>query len=62
MFALGTLMFLLCVGLWILALADIVKSDFRDQNAKLIWCLVVILLPVIGTILYYLIGRDQKIR
>ena len=44
----------------LLALVDILKSKFEGNN-KLIWVLVVILLPILGTILYFLIGRNQKI-
>lgn len=48
--------------LWIIALIDILKSNFRDSNGKIIWALVVIFLPIIGSILYFAIGRSQKIR
>ena len=47
---------------WIIALIDILKSDFRDTNGKIIWALVVIFLPIIGSILYFLIGKSQKIQ
>ena len=47
---------------WIIALIDILKSDFRETNDKIIWALVVIFLPVIGSILYFLIGKSQKIQ
>ena len=47
---------------WIIALIDILKSDFRDTNGKIILALVVIFLPVIGSILYFLIGKSQKIQ
>ena len=47
---------------WIIALIHILKSDFRDTNGKIIWALVVIFLPVIGSILYFLIGKSQKIQ
>ena len=46
---------------WIIALIDILKIDFRYTNGKIIWALVVIFLPVIGSILYFLIGKSQKI-
>jgi hypothetical protein len=51
---------LLPTVLWIVALIDIVKSDFQGYN-KIIWVLVVIFLPVIGAILYFVIGKSQKI-
>ncbi|WP_374362131.1 PLDc N-terminal domain-containing protein [Cloacibacterium sp.] len=47
--------------LWIIALVDILKSNFKDSNNKILWVLVVILLPIIGSILYFIIGKNQKI-
>lgn len=47
--------------LWIIALIDILKSDFKDSNGKIIWLLLVIFLPVLGSILYFAIGKSQKI-
>ncbi len=44
----------------IIALIDILKSDFKGNN-KLIWVIVVIFLTLPGFILYYAIGRSQKI-
>jgi len=54
------LFFLLPAILWIIALIDILKSDFQGNN-KIIWVLVVIFLPIIGAILYFIIGKNQKI-
>jgi len=45
----------------IIALVDILKSEFTGNN-KLIWVLVILLSWIIGAILYYFIGRNQKIR
>jgi len=45
----------------IIALVDIIKSDFQGNN-KLLWVIIVLLANVLGAILYFLIGRDQKIR
>lgn len=47
--------------IWILAIASILQSDFKDARAKSIWMLVIIFLPVIGSLLYFLIGRGQRI-
>jgi hypothetical protein len=44
----------------LIALIDILRSEFSGNN-KLIWILVVLFFPLIGTILYFLIGRGQKI-
>jgi nitrate reductase gamma subunit len=45
----------------IIALVDILKSEFKN-NDKLIWTVVVIFLSVIGAILYFTIGRNQRIQ
>lgn len=44
----------------IIALIDILRSEFEGNN-KLIWTLVVLFTGVLGAVLYYLMGRKQKI-
>ena len=47
-------------ALWIWALVDILKNEFTGSN-KITWLLAVIMIPMVGMILYWLIGREQKI-
>ena len=55
------LMILFITGvLPILALLDILRSDFAGNN-KIMWVLIVIFMNIIGSILYFLIGKNQKI-
>lgn len=42
--------------LWIVALVDCIKSS--NPN-KVVWVLVIILLPFLGSILYFLVGRNR---
>jgi len=44
----------------ILAIIDILRSEFAGNN-KIMWVLIVLFMNIIGSILYFLIGRDQKI-
>ena len=55
------LIFAVVLVLPIIALIDILKNDFQGNN-KLQWVLVVILLPVIGSLLYFFFGMKQKMR
>jgi len=48
------------IVLWVSALVDIVKNNFKKNN-KLIWIIVVVMLPILGAILYFIITRKQKI-
>ncbi len=59
-FAMLVLIFLIPFVLFIWALVDILKSEFQDENNKIIWVVVVLLLPLLGAILYFFIGRKQK--
>ncbi len=45
----------------IIALIDILKSKFNG-NDKIVWVLVVLFFNLIGAILYFVIGRKQKIK
>ena len=45
---------LLCLIFWIVALVDCIKSS--NPN-KLVWVVVIILVPFLGSILYFLFGR-----
>jgi hypothetical protein len=62
LFAIGPielLLLTLVLILPLLALIDILRSEFEGNN-KLIWVLVVIFAIIIGAILYFLIGLKQK--
>jgi hypothetical protein len=56
-----TVIFLVLTIIWVVALLEILKSDFRNSNNKMIWLLVVLLVPFIGAIIYLLIGRGQRL-
>lgn len=53
------LIFLLLMVPNLVALIDILRHDFRE-NQKLVWLIVVLFVPIIGTILYFAIGRNQR--
>jgi hypothetical protein len=55
----GLLLF--SIGLWIYCLIDILKNKFA-QNDKIIWVLVVMLIPILGSILYLFIGKHKKLK
>ncbi len=52
----------LVLGFPIIALIDILKSDFKESVNKIAWLVAVIFIPVVGPILYLLIGMNQKRR
>lgn len=46
---------------FLIAAVDVLKNRFASDVEKLIWILVVILVPFLGPILYFLIGTKQKL-
>ncbi len=55
---LNYLLGLLCFIFWIVALVDCVKG--ANPN-KVVWMVVIILLPFLGTVLYFLFGRGKAV-
>ena len=44
----------------IMALISVLMNDFPG-NEKIIWVLIIIFLPFLGSLLYFLIGRDKRL-
>lgn len=43
----------------LMALISVLKNDFKG-NDKIIWVLLIIFLPFLGALLYFLVGRGKK--
>lgn len=60
------ILILIIVGLpfilTIYCLIDVMRSTFSDSVNKILWVLIVLLAPLIGSILYLVWGRSQKAR
>ena len=51
------------VAAWVVALVDMVRRRSALRRGQLAaWVLIVIILPVLGTILYFVIGRRPETR
>ena len=51
---------MLLIAPWMWALTDIMKNSFSGSRKK-VWLLVVRLVPLFGFLLYFLIGRRQRL-
>ncbi|MDD5285392.1 MAG: PLDc N-terminal domain-containing protein [Desulfuromonadaceae bacterium] len=47
--------------IWIFTIKDIVRSDYETESTKTAWILLVVFIPLIGMLLYYILGASQKI-
>jgi hypothetical protein len=41
-------------------LYDISRSKFKDPLNKLLWTIIVIFVPILGSVFYLILGRSQK--
>ena len=48
---------LLSIGLFLAALIRLLLTKYMDSNTKLIWTLIILLVPTIGPILFFAMGR-----
>jgi hypothetical protein len=67
MFALGSSMLFLTAGLalfvlWIWAIIDVIKSEFKDSTTKIIWIALLIFLPFLGAVIYPFLSKSTKQR
>jgi len=63
---LGVIFFMVSVGIcllvaWIASILDVLKNEYDGDNTKTIWILILVLMAPLGTILYQLIGKKQKL-
>jgi hypothetical protein len=49
---------LLILVIDILVIIDIVKSN-KDTEKKILWIIAVVFLPILGPILWYVVGRGR---
>jgi hypothetical protein len=64
-FLIGSSMLFIAVGaglfvLWVWAIIDVIRSEFKDSSTKIIWVALLIFLPFLGSIIYFFIGKSTK--
>ena len=52
----GVILGLVVLVLDIIAIADALKSSM-DSGKKLLWIILILVLPVVGMVLYFLLGK-----
>jgi hypothetical protein len=52
----GRLLYFLVLVIDILVIIDIVRSN-KDTEKKILWIIAVVFLPILGPILYYVLGK-----
>jgi prolipoprotein diacylglyceryltransferase len=45
---------------WIFMIVDVAKRNFKNENDKILWILVVILAGIIGALIYYFVIKKPN--
>ncbi len=58
-FLIGAVLSLACFGLWLWMLIHAIANKGLADAERIVWVLVIIFLPLIGSIIYFFIGRTK---
>jgi membrane protein DedA with SNARE-associated domain len=47
---------------WLWMLTDCASNESSEGNDKLIWILIILFVPLFGSVIYYLVRRPQRIK
>jgi hypothetical protein len=53
---------MLAILFWLWVLIDCVTKESSEGNDKIVWTLLIIFLPWIGSILYYFVRRPERVK
>ena len=56
------ILFVIILILDVLVVSDILRGNLRDDTAKILWLLTVMLLPGVGIIFYFTASKEYKIQ
>lgn len=55
-----TLLIILAISLWIIVIRDIIKRRLKYFSFNIIWLMVVIFFPILGSILYLFLRKGMS--
>lgn len=57
---LSSLISIACTAFWIWMLVDCLINESSNGNEKLVWTLLIVLLPFVGSAIYFLVRRPRR--
>lgn len=46
---------------WLMALHDAIRNNFASSMHKSVWILLLVFVPPVGLVLYWVVGVDQRV-
>jgi len=56
-------LFFLCLAyfiLWLFCLIDVIRSEFKNQNMKIIWIIILLFAHIVGPLVYLVMRKSFK--
>lgn len=57
---LGGIIGALLLAFWVWMLIDCLRQNFKGNNEKIIWVLVIIFAKIVGALIYFFIVKNRK--
>ena len=54
----GGLLSIVTLVLYVIAIIDALKSSL-ETSKKVLWIIVILILPILGAVIYYFVGRKK---
>lgn len=54
------LIFIVLFCIWLYAVLDVLRSDFRASNDKILWIVVVFIGSILGALIYLMLRKRYK--
>ena len=45
---------------WLMSVIDVILGTFKTPNNKILWIILLVMIPPLATILYQILGKSQK--
>jgi hypothetical protein len=58
----GCMLPLLIAGIWLWGVIEVATRERVGDDDKMVWLLIVLLLPGLGTLIYYVVRRPMRMK
>ena len=55
------LLILIVIALPVYALINLLNSQFKNDNDKIVWTIIILIIPIVGSLLYFAISDRNKL-
>ena len=58
----GSILMIAGTVFWVMMIIDVLKREFKNENDKMMWMLLIVFTHFIGALIYYVAGRKMIVK